>query len=183
LIHWPTTARRGSLQVRVLEPATSLRVSLVLDVRGFWVGVYREALFEQTISALASVAVYLHEQGQPVGLLANTDPPIELSPGATVGHLQDLLEALARLQPAPSVPLLPWLLGPLPRGSTAVLGVSDLAPDLGLSLATLREAGCRVLPILASSGTTRSLGPEWSQVIRLGPGSDLSAVLEGAGVV
>ena len=183
LIHWPTTARRGSLQVRVLEPATSLRVSLVLDVRGFWVGVYRETLVEQAISALASVAVYLHEQGQPVGLLANTDPPLELSPGATVGHLQDLLEALARLHTAPSVPLLPWLLGPLPRGSTAVLAVSDLAPDLGLSLATLREAGCRVLPILASSGTTRSLGPEWSHVIRLGPDSDLSAVLEGAGVV
>jgi uncharacterized protein (DUF58 family) len=171
------------LQVRVLEPATSLRVNLVLDVRGFWVGVYRDALLEQAISALASVAVYLHAQGQPVGLLANTDPPLELSPGATVGHLQDLLEAMARLQTAPSVPLLPWLLGPLPRGSTAVLAVSDVAPDLGPSLASLRAAGCRVLPILASSGTTRSLGPEWSHAIRLAPESDLAAVLEGAGMV
>ena len=35
MIHWPTTARRGSLQVRVLEPATSLHVSLLLDVRSF----------------------------------------------------------------------------------------------------------------------------------------------------
>jgi uncharacterized protein (DUF58 family) len=183
LIHWPTTARHGRLQVRVLEPATSLRVSLALDVRGFWVGVYREVLLEQAISALASVAVYLHEQGQPVGLLANTDPPLEFSPGATVGHLQDILEALARLQTAPSVPLLPWLLGPLPRGATAVLAVSDVAPDLGLSLATLSEAGCRVLPILASSGTTRSLGPRWSHAIRLAPDSDLAAVLEGAGIV
>jgi uncharacterized protein (DUF58 family) len=145
--------------------------------------VYREVLLEQAISALASVAVYLHEQGQPVGLLANTDPPLEFSPGATVGHLQDILEALARAQTAPSVPLLPWLLGPLPRGSTAVLAVSDVAPDLGLSLATLREAGCRVLPILASSGTTRSLGPEWSHAVRLAPNSDLAAVLEGAGIV
>jgi uncharacterized protein (DUF58 family) len=182
LIHWPTTARRGSLMVRVLEPATSLRVSLVLDVRGFWVGVYREALLELAISALASVAVYLHEQGQPAGLLANTDPPIELLPGASVGHLQEMLEALARLHPAPSMPLLPWLLAPLPRGSTAVLAVSDLAPDVGRNLDTLAEAGCRVLPVLASSGTTRSLGARWAHAIRLAPDSDLTRVLEGAGI-
>src|SRR5919201_6216186 len=183
LIHWPTTARRGSLQVRVLEPATSLRVSLVLDVRGFWVGVYRDVLLELAISALASVAVYLHEQGQPVGLLANTDPPVEFLPGASVGHLQEILEALARLAPAPSVPLLPWLLGPLPRRGTAVLAVSDLAPELGLALGALTEAGCRVLPLLASSGTTRSLGPAWAHTIRITPDSDLASVLEGASVV
>lgn len=181
LIHWPTTARRGSLQVRVLEPATSLRVSLVLDVRGFWVGAYREVLLEQAISALASIALYLHEQGQPVGVLANTDPPLEMRPGASVGHLQQILEALARLQAAPSVPLLPWLLGAAPRGTTAILAVSDLAPDLERSLHGLMEAGCRVLPILASSGTTRTMAPEWAQALRLTPDSDLSAVLEGAG--
>src|SRR5438105_6729827 len=57
MIHWPTTARRGSLQVRVLEPATSLHVSLVLDVRGFTFGIYRHALLELTLSALASIGV------------------------------------------------------------------------------------------------------------------------------
>jgi uncharacterized protein (DUF58 family) len=180
LIHWPTTARRGSLQVRVLEPATSLRVSLVLDVRGFWLGVYREKLLELAISALASIAVYLHEQGQPVGLLANTDPPLEIRPGASVSQVQQILEALARLQAAPSVPLLPWVLGPLPRGSTAVLATSDVTPNLEMHLETLTDAGCRVLPVLASSGTTRSLGPRWPNVVRLAPDSDLTTVLEGA---
>ena len=182
LIHWPTTARRGALQVRVLEPTTSLRVHLVLDVRGFWLGVYRDTLLELAISALASVALYLHEQGQPVGMLANTDPPLEIRPGASVSHLQLILEALARLQAAPSRPLLPWLLDPLPRGATAVLALSDLAPDLQTNLDSLAHAGCRVLPLLASSGTTRSLGPRWAHTLRLAPESDLAAVLEGASV-
>ena len=120
-------------------------------------------------------------EGVLVGLLANTDPPLEMRPGASVGHLQQILEALARLQAAPSVPLLPWLLGAAPRGTTAILAVSDLAPDLERSLHGLMEAGCRVLPILASSGTTRTMAPEWAQALRLTPDSDLSAVLEGAG--
>src|SRR5579859_2720027 len=94
MIHWPTTARRGNLQVRVLEPATSLHVSLLLDVRGFVFGTYRDELFELTLSALASIAVFLQGQGAPVALLANTSAPIVVPPGASVPHLQHVLERL-----------------------------------------------------------------------------------------
>src|ERR1051325_6675289 len=65
LIHWPSTARHGDLQVRVLEPATSLHVSLVLDVRGFGFGMQHEELFEQLLSAIASIGVYLQGRSAP----------------------------------------------------------------------------------------------------------------------
>src|SRR5439155_5448409 len=63
LIHWPSTARRGSLQVRVLEPATSLHVGLLLDMHAFSFGAYREQLLEMMLSALASMSIFLQGQG------------------------------------------------------------------------------------------------------------------------
>jgi uncharacterized protein (DUF58 family) len=101
LIHWRTSARRGQLEVRVLEPATSLNVMLVLEVRG-WV-IQPEELLELTISAIASVALYLHQQGRPVGLLANCEPPLALAPGTGERHLDAFPWAvgLAALRGAP----------------------------------------------------------------------------------
>ena len=177
LIHWPTTARRSALHVRVLEPAASLHVSLLLDVRGFGFGIYRGELLESTISALASLAVYLQAQGAPVALLANTRPPIVLPAGASAAHLQQLLEALARLQPLASQPVLPWALAQLPRGNTVVLAASDMTPELEHGLADLRANSFRVHLLLA---TTRDIRPATgSSTTCITPGCDLAAVLEG----
>jgi uncharacterized protein (DUF58 family) len=151
MIHWPTTARRGNLQVRVLEPATSLHVSLLLDVRGFTFGVYRDELLEQTLSALASIAVFLQGQGAPVALLANTNPPLLVPPGASVPHLQHTLETMARLQPSVGPALLPWALDALPRGNTAILATSDVSSDVQQSTAQLEDAGFDVLVLLATN--------------------------------
>jgi uncharacterized protein (DUF58 family) len=173
MIHWPTTARRGQLQVRVLEPATSLRVSLLLDVRGFTFGIYRDELLELALSALASIAVYAHDQGHPVAFLANTDVPVSLPPAASVGHLQHVLEAMARLQPVPGPRLVPWAIGELPRGSTAVIVASEMTPDLTSMLAAIRDAGFNVLTLFAASRSGRGAD------LYLTPGCDVSAVLEG----
>ncbi len=177
LIHWPTTARRGSLQVRVLEPATSLHVSLLLDVRGFAFGIYRGELLELTLSALASIAVFMQSEGAPVALLANTDPPLVVPPGATVPHLQHVLERLARLTPKAGSALLPWALDALPRGNTAVLAASELNPDLEPSIAQLEDAGIHVLVLLASNLGRSSLGRR--ATVSITPGCDLSARIEG----
>jgi hypothetical protein len=101
LIHWPATAHRGALQVRVLEPATTLQVSLVLDPVAFDVvlSMYRDTLFELAVSALASVAVYLSAAGHPVGLVTTTRPAAALPPSANPAQLQMLLEHLARVEP------------------------------------------------------------------------------------
>jgi len=178
LIHWPTTARRAALQVRVLEPATSLHVALALDVRGFGFGIYRSELLESAISAIASIAVYLQNAGAPVALLANTRPPLVIPPGASVAHLQQLLEALARLEPLAGPPLLPWALDELPRGNTVVLFASDMTAELDRAVDQLERTGFSVLLVLATTqpqtGTRRG-----RSALSLTPGCDVAAVLEG----
>lgn len=179
MIHWPTTARRGSLQVRVLEPATSLHVSLLLDVRAFTFGIYRFQLLELTLSALASIAVFLQGQGAPVALVANTDPPLIVPPGASVPHLQSVLENMARLQPRPGPPLLPMAFEGLPRGNTAVLATSDVAADLDRTISQIEDAGFHVLLLLAENHARA--GTRRPATISITPGCDLTARLEGEG--
>jgi uncharacterized protein (DUF58 family) len=177
LIHWPTTARRGSLQVRVLEPATSLHVSLLLDARGFTFGIYHDELLELTLSALASIAVFLQGQGAPVALHANTTPPLVVPPGASVPHLQHILESLARLESHPGPALVPWALDDLGLGNTVVVGTSEVTPDLERSIAQLEAAGFQVLLLLAMNNTrsrSRRRG-----TISITPDCDLAARLEG----
>ena len=177
LIHWPTTARRGSLQVRVLEPATSLHVSLLLDVRGFSFGVYHQELLELTLSALASIAVYLQGEGAPIAMLANTSPPLVIPPGASVPHLQHVLEALARLKPHAGSTLVPWAVHELPRGNTVVLAASDNTVDLQRSIARLQDAELTVVLLLATAHPHSA--PRWA--VPITPGCDLAARLEGRG--
>jgi uncharacterized protein (DUF58 family) len=177
MIHWPTTARRGSLQVRVLEPATSLHVSLVLDVRGFSFGIYYGELLELTLSALASIAVFLQNQGAPVALLANTNPPFVAPPGASVPHLQSILEGMARITPRPGPAIMPWALNDLPRGNTAILATSDLVADVERSIAQLEDAGFHVVLLLAVNGSSSALKRPGTVLIT--PGCDVAARLEG----
>ena len=177
LIHWPSTARRGSLQVRVLEPATSLHVSLLLDVRGFTLGAHHAELLELTLSAFASIAVYLQGRGAPVALLANTSVPLVIAPGASVPHLQLVLESLARLEARPGPLLMPWALAGLPRGDTVVFATSDIGGDLDRPVAQLRGAGFQVLLLLALGQSRPGVRP--MPGIALTPGCDLAAALEG----
>jgi uncharacterized protein (DUF58 family) len=177
MIHWPTTARRGSLQVRVLEPATSLHVSLLLDVRGFTFGVYRAQLLEQTLSALASIAVFLQSKGSPIALLANTDPPLVVPPGASVPHLQQVLESLARLQPHAGPALLPWALEVLPRGNSVVLATSELTGDSDRAVAQLEEARFSVLSLLSVNHPYP--GASRSGALLITPDCDIAERLEG----
>jgi uncharacterized protein (DUF58 family) len=179
MIHWPTSARRGSLQVRVLEPTTSLHVSLLLDVRGFTFGIYHDELLELTLSALASIAVFLQGEGAPVALLANTYMPLVLPPAASVPHLQLALDSIARLEPRPGPALLPWALEELPHGSTVLLASSDVAPELDRSIAQLEATGFHVLLLLAISQVAR--GFKRPGTISITPGCDLAARLEGRG--
>jgi uncharacterized protein (DUF58 family) len=165
--------------VRVLEPATSLHVSLLLDVRGFTFGIYRHQLLELTLSALASIAVFLQGQSAPIAFLANTDPPLIVPPGASVPHLQSILENLARLEPHPGTALLPWALESLPPGNTVVVATSDVAIDLQRTIRQLEDAGFHVLLLLAFDQSHTGLRRPGT--ISLTPGCDLSARLEGRG--
>jgi uncharacterized protein (DUF58 family) len=177
LIHWPSTARRGSLQVRVLEPATSLHVSLLLDIRGFPFGMYQGELLELTLSAIASIGVFLQSKAAPIAFAANTDPPTVIPPGASVPHLQHVLESLARLRPSSGPSLVPWAFDHLPRGNSVVLAASEVAPDLRRTIVRLEQGGFHVLLLLASTG--RASAVQLPAAIKLEPGCDLAARLEG----
>jgi uncharacterized protein (DUF58 family) len=176
LIHWPSTARRGALQVRVLEPATSLHVTLLLDVRGFPFGIYQGELLELMLSAIASIGVYLQSQAAPIAFMANTDPPTVIPPGASVPHLQQVLETLARLRPSSGPGLVPWALDYLPRGNSVVLVASDVAPELSRTIASLEDAGFHVLLLLATTGRPTLPRPG---TIKVELGCNLTARLEG----
>jgi uncharacterized protein (DUF58 family) len=179
LIHWASTARRGSLQVRVLEPATSLHVSMVLDTRGFSFGVYREELLELALSAVASIAVFLHGQGAPTSFQANTAPPVVIPQGASVPQLQSTLESLARFSPTVGPNLVPWALDTVPAGNTVILCSSDVSPDLEASISQLQQSEVRVLLLLASSERMVGRSPFGVSMLRITPGCDLAALLEG----
>lgn len=180
LIHWRASAHSGQLQVRVLEHSASLQVWLALDAGSFdrhW-GLYRETLFELSLSALASIAVYLNQAGCPVGLLVHGDPPTHLLPSANPGQLESLLERLARVEAraAPGPPREAF--STLPRGSTVILAASDAAGDLSTTIATLQEAGRQVLLLAAGPGALPTAVSR-QRVLRLTPGLDLAATLEG----
>src|SRR5262249_17770433 len=180
LIHWPATAHQGALQVRVLEQATTLQVSLVLDARSFRsaLPLYRDTLFELALSALASIAVYLSEVGCPVGLYTDASPPTALLPSANPGQPQLILEALARVEPHWTAQAERWPLARLPRGSAVVLAASDAAHDLGPTVALLEGAGHPVVLLMAGR-SARVPGALVERLVRLVPAQDLAATLEG----
>ena len=175
-IHWPASAHRGDLQVRVLEPATSLRVSLVMDVHGFLFGGHDGELFELTLSALASIAVFLHHRGAPVGLVVNGDPPVAIAPGSDVTRLQTVLESLARLQPRPRGDVLPWAFAHIPGRASVILATAAAAAHSGRLRDAFETSGFAVHPVVASE-TDRLLTP--FDGILITPGCDLTARLEG----
>jgi len=177
LIHWPTTARRGAMQVRVLEPATSLHVSLMIDVRGFTFGIYRGELLELSLSALASIAVRMQDAGFPVAWFANASPPMAVAPGASVAHLQRVLESMARLEPVAGPTLMPWALAELPRGSTVVLAASEMSSEISRAVDQLEEAGFTTLLMMAVSRTP--VRAAYPKTLYITPGCDVAAILEG----
>ncbi len=180
LIHWRSSAHRGELHVRVLEPAATLHVYLLLDVRGFQLSgaPVGDPSFELALSAIASVAMYLHESGRPVGLLVNTRPAVELAPSTSPARLEALLEALARLRAFPYQPLVPWCLPRLPRGSAVVLAASDAGLGLASDLERIREARHHVTAMVATARGAPSAGFPRG-VLTLSQDRDLAATLEG----
>jgi hypothetical protein len=101
-----------------------------------------------------------------------------IPPGASVQHLQHVLEALARLKAVAGRPLFPWAVGELPRGNSVVLAASEMSPQLETSIAQLNASGFKVLRLIAAAHPQVAAGGD---AIWLTPGCDLAARLEGRG--
>lgn len=103
-IHWKASARHDHLQEKVFEPSTQEKKILVIDVSGF--SEDTDLLFEKTLEAVASLAVYLEKKGRTFGLISNgmitaesNQPSTAILPtGAGSHQLLLLLDMLARLK-------------------------------------------------------------------------------------
>jgi uncharacterized protein (DUF58 family) len=89
-VHWPSTARHGTVMVRELEAESTRRLAIVVDASSDegteWTPL------DAACSAAASVALAAAARGQGVRLVAGPHEP------AAVGE-EELLERLATLQP------------------------------------------------------------------------------------
>jgi uncharacterized protein (DUF58 family) len=176
-IHWKATARRGDLQVKVLDASTAFNMAVVLAVESFRDnGVLAEADFELGISTAASIAAALHERGSPMGLfvntcLADTGQPAVIPPGAGRSQVTKLLEALAKVTGRSSGPAVAFLDAQrirLPAGTTLI--IISAAPTNGLAnlLVDLQSTGFKVMVLLVGDWTEPALPPgiRWRQVRR-----------------
>ncbi|MDP2917614.1 MAG: DUF58 domain-containing protein [Dehalococcoidia bacterium] len=168
-IHWKASARQQSLQVRVFEATTTLKVALCLAVDSFYKdGQCDQDKLELGISTVASVASYLVEHGSQSGLLVNSlladsRQPARIPPGGGDGQLVTILEALAKVTPSFKVPFSDFLQSErkgFPHGTTLVFVISQLAPALAALVTELAESGYKMMALQIGDEQRSGIGAE-----------------------
>lgn len=150
-VHWKATARRNSLQTKTFDASANRPLALFLNINTHehaWEG-YDPDLQEYAITATASLARWAWEQGQAVGLFANTvsQPgarPVRIRPGGRRDQLTLIFEALARLVPFGRWPLEETLRYEglhLPYGATLVVVTALMTAPLRRTLLYLHDRG------------------------------------------
>ncbi|HEX5503284.1 MAG TPA: DUF58 domain-containing protein [Thermomicrobiales bacterium] len=166
-IHWKATARAQELQVRVFEPTTVTQLGIFVNLDTFqhyWEGldtVHSEA----AIVAAASLAAHAVHERYAVGLYGNglvggSDQPLRLAPGGGPAQLTRALEGLAKLSPFATLDFPKFLRDEtrgFPWGSTIVVISAVMTPPLAATLATLRDAGHRLVLVAVDEFVAPSL--------------------------
>lgn len=188
-IHWKATARHQSLQVKVFEPTTTLKIALFMAVDSFQSRhgeVHNEDDFELSISLAASIANHLIiEQRSSAGIFVNTlmadsGLPVRISPGGSTSQLVEILEALAKVTPLTSQPFEEFFqderIG-LPWGTTLVFILSRPRKALVDLFAGLKESGHKVLVLQVSEEEVNATGHSitWHQVRKPADFMEISA--------
>jgi uncharacterized protein (DUF58 family) len=148
-IHWPATARSGSLQVKVYQPVTARVMVLCLDVtteEHYWLG-YSPEILEHMLKVCATLAYQGIQDGYAVGLFANgclahSDQPFRILPGRSPDQLAVLLQALAGVIPFVTARFEIFLLHSMteiPFGATLVLVTARVSEALQDTLLRLRR--------------------------------------------
>ncbi|MBC9957262.1 DUF58 domain-containing protein [Yimella sp. cx-51] len=97
-VHWPATAHRGELMVRQLDRPARRSCILLLDPRAnAHVGQGDNSSFEWAVTALASIAVRMHELGYLIHLLTTESVSVGAHESHLPGEQIQLLLARARL--------------------------------------------------------------------------------------
>lgn len=156
-IHWKTSARVGSLQTKVYEPATSLDAIFLVNVASYdqyWIQVDPDGA-ELVIAATAELVRLAADAGRQVGLITNgLDNLTHERPRSALARgpraLTRSLDILARLGPyAGAAPETVFLKerGRISSGATLVAVTPNLKPRLASALVVLRRSGHRVLAL------------------------------------
>ena len=154
-IHWPATARTGSLQVKVDQPVSGRVMVLCVNVATFtrhWEGIYPE-LLEYLVRAAATLVDQGLKAGYHVGLISNSclahsDQPFRIPPGRSPQQLAHLLQALASVTPLVTASFERFLMMEVPRipyGATLVVLTAVVSPELAETLLRLKKHEHRML--------------------------------------
>jgi uncharacterized protein (DUF58 family) len=147
-IHWPATARSGSLQVKVYQPVTARIMMLCLNVSTTeyaWEG-YNATLLEHLVKMSTTILYQAYQGGFSVGLISNggtaSGQPFHLAPGRSTRHLIRMLELLAAIQPLTVSRFETYMtrqLNSIPYGASLVLLTSTFSRELANALWRIRR--------------------------------------------
>lgn len=190
-IHWPSTARTGTLMVRREERTWDPGARLILDTRA---GSYNSDVtggqaFERSVTLAASVGVALLDAGHQVALSAPDGTSTVARAGGRHTPASELLRHLATVELTPERPLSGSLRSASPGTTShvvvAILGRLSLAD--ARVLAPLSDGhqtcwGLYVLPGGAEEAAALTLLRNFGwRMIATPPQSDVSATFAGAG--
>ena len=103
LIHWKASAHQDDLLAKVLEPSADIKICVAVDVETFAGPEPDPEAFEEALSVAASLVYWAEGARIPFGLLANgtlkeLSCPGVIPIGSSTGHINLVLETLARLE-------------------------------------------------------------------------------------
>ena len=162
-IDWKASAATSQLQVKQFEPSIALETAVCLNLNADEYGAHtRIDSTELAIVIAASIASWLVNQKQSVGLITNGADPIQseghvtkLPPRKGRGNLMRILDVLARIQMTETGPLAQLLhqqIVHLAWGATLIVITGQLDEPLLRALFQARRAGLNALIILVGFG-------------------------------
>ena len=154
-IHWPATARTGSLQVKVDQPVSGRVMMVCLNVATFarhWEGIYPE-LLEYLVRAAATLVDQGLKAGYHVGMISNSclahsDQPFRIPPSRSPQQLAHLLQALAAVTPLVTSSFERFLMFEVPKisyGATLVVLTAVVSPELAETLVRIKKHEHRMM--------------------------------------
>jgi uncharacterized protein (DUF58 family) len=195
-VHWPSTARRGSLMVKELEDSPRDEVAVLLDGDpAAAVGSSPDSSFDAAVRAAGSILLAQVRRGRRCVLVLNTAGRETQRVSSDREEWQRALELLAAAEPdaqGPAAALLQSAVGPAARSHELVVVTSRIEPSLvdRLLERVLTHRGVALVHVEAASFAGRERRPE-PALLRLQAagvpvavvrrGEDLAAALDAVG--
>ena len=177
-VHWPATARTGTLMVRQEDRPSMRRATVLLDSRESVHGPTTSPSLEWAVTMAASVVAHCGRQGYAVHLVTASPAPgfAEVS-----NHLDSALESLALVTPGPDEDLLGILHtagGVVAAGGLVIALVGACTDDEARAVAALRSQGGAGVALVVDRST---IGAHEGELPPGSPALATAEVLRSAG--